>query len=237
MSKIVSVSGIIGAGKDTVSNYLIEQHGYTRISFSAILKDVVAALFLWDREMLEGGTKSAREAREQTDDWWSKVLGKEFSPRIALQTIATEVMRDHFHNDIWVLALQNRLRSIAADSDQKVVASDTRFLNELGMMHAMGGITLRVVRNSPVWEAEFVSRVEHDSFILLGFPIATAALDNKKVAEVVRGQLIRISIAMGIDTHVSDLEHMVWNKYHTTITNNGTLEDLYRKVDEVLELK
>ena len=62
--RIISLSGLQGSGKDTVADMLCERYGYKRISFAATLKDAVAAVFGWDREMLEGRTAGARAQRE-----------------------------------------------------------------------------------------------------------------------------------------------------------------------------
>ena len=52
---ILGVTGLIGSGKDTIADYLVTEHGFKRVSFAASLKDAVAAVFGWDREMLEIG--------------------------------------------------------------------------------------------------------------------------------------------------------------------------------------
>jgi hypothetical protein len=69
---IIGVCGFIGSGKDTIADYLVNIHEYRRESFANTLKDAVSAVFGWDRTMLEGRTKQAREWREQVDPWWSK---------------------------------------------------------------------------------------------------------------------------------------------------------------------
>ena len=48
---ILGVTGFIGSGKDTVADYLCTFHGYKRISFAASLKDAIASIFGWDREI------------------------------------------------------------------------------------------------------------------------------------------------------------------------------------------
>ena len=58
---IIGITGFIGSGKDTAANYLVAQHGFRRDSFAGALKDAVAQIFGWDRELLEGTTKSSRE--------------------------------------------------------------------------------------------------------------------------------------------------------------------------------
>ena len=71
---IIGVCGFIGCGKDTVADYLVNFHEYRRESFADSLKDSVAAVFGWDKIMLEGRTKESREWREQVDKWWAERL-------------------------------------------------------------------------------------------------------------------------------------------------------------------
>ena len=61
---IVGICGLIGSGKYTIASYLIDEHGFRRMSFAESLKDATAAVFGWDREMLDGVTKSSRQWRE-----------------------------------------------------------------------------------------------------------------------------------------------------------------------------
>jgi len=82
---IIGICGLIGSGKDTVADYLVNEHGYRRESFANPLKDAVAAVFGWDREMLEGRSKESRQWREQTDAWWSERLGMNITPRWVMQ--------------------------------------------------------------------------------------------------------------------------------------------------------
>ena len=44
---LIGVVGLIGSGKGTVSDRLVEQHGYQKDSFAKSLKDAVAAMFNW----------------------------------------------------------------------------------------------------------------------------------------------------------------------------------------------
>ena len=56
---LIGVVGLIGSGKGTVSDRLVEQHGYQKDSFAKSLKDAVASMFNWDRNLLEGDTDAA----------------------------------------------------------------------------------------------------------------------------------------------------------------------------------
>jgi hypothetical protein len=146
---IIGVCGLIGAGKDTVADYLVNVHEFRRDSFAATLKDAVSAVFGWDRDMLEGRTKSSREWREQVDPWWSQRLGiPQLSPRWVLQQWGTNVLRQGFHDDIWIASVENKIRNSSDD----VVISDCRFPNEIDAIRSAGGIVVRVVRGKdPSW--------------------------------------------------------------------------------------
>jgi hypothetical protein len=145
---IIGICGLIGAGKDTIADYLVNIHQFRRESFANSLKDAVAHVFNWERELLEGRTKQSREWREQPDPWWSTRLGQTITPRWVLQYWGTEVCRKSFHDDIWIASLENKIRNSRDD----IVISDCRFPNEIKAIKAAGGIVIRVVRGpEPVW--------------------------------------------------------------------------------------
>jgi hypothetical protein len=145
---IIGICGLIGAGKDTIADYLVNIHQFRRESFANSLKDAVAHVFNWERELLEGRTKQSREWREQPDPWWSTRLEQTITPRWVLQYWGTEVCRKSFHDDIWIASLENKIRNSRDD----IVISDCRFPNEIKAIKAAGGIVIRVVRGpEPVW--------------------------------------------------------------------------------------
>lgn len=158
---IISLSGSIGSGKDTVSDYLVSDYGYNRMSFADTLKDAVAAVFGWDRTMLEGKTPEAREWREKIDPWWAKRMDMPgLTPRWVLQYWGTEVCRKGFHDDIWIASMERRLNN-HAKAGKNIVISDARFVNEIGMLSSAGAKTIVVHRGQlPSWwetakEAQF----------------------------------------------------------------------------------
>lgn len=146
---IIGMVGLIGAGKDTAADYLCNFHGFRRDSFAATLKDAVSAVFGWDRVLLEGRTRAAREWREQVDPWWAERLNiPNLTPRWILQYWGTEVCRQHFHDDIWIASLENKLRS----SQDNIVVSDVRFPNEISAIKRAGGLVIRIKRGpDPEW--------------------------------------------------------------------------------------
>lgn len=148
--KIIGIVGFIGSGKDTVAKEFVNV-GCVQDSFASPLKDVCSAVFGWDRESIEGDTIESREFRETPDIYWTKKTGIDnFTPRLALQLMGTDVMRNHFHEDIWIDSLEYRLRK--ASESRCVVVSDARFTNELDLIKKLGGSIIWVQRGElPEW--------------------------------------------------------------------------------------
>lgn len=146
---IVGFVGFIGSGKDTAADYLVNSHGFRRDSFANTLKDAVSCVFGWDRTMLEGRTAASREWRDQVDTWWAQRLDiPHLTPRWVLQYWGTDVLRKGFNDDIWIAALENKMRK----TTDNIVISDVRFPNEIRAIRNAGGRVFRIKRGAdPVW--------------------------------------------------------------------------------------
>jgi len=141
---ILSISGEVGAGKDTCADYLVQHHGYIKLSFASTIKDVLSIIFSWDRVLLEGSTPASRQWREQVDTWWAHRLNiPELSPRWAMKHISTELFRQQFNEEIWILALENKIRQYCTN---KIVINDCRFFNEYDMLDKMGAKFMQVYK-------------------------------------------------------------------------------------------
>ena len=209
---IIGICGFIGSGKDTIADYLVNLHHFRRESFANTLKDAVAQVFGWDRTMLEGRTKQAREWREQVDPWWSERLGiPHLTPRFILQQWGTEVCRKNFHDDIWIASLENKLRN----SKDDVVISDCRFPNEIKAIKQAGGMVVRVVRGpEPEWYDAAVSRNRGPN------GNSTWALSGRRLEQ--------------LGVHASETA-WVGTKFNVVLDNNGTLDDLYQQVKRLVQ--
>jgi hypothetical protein len=148
-NNIIGIVGWAGSGKDTAANFLVKNHGYKRASFANTLKDAVASIFHWPRNLLEGDTAESREWREQVDTWWAERLGiPGLTPRWVLQHMGTEAIRQKFHDDIWIASLEREMLNAPAN----YVISDVRFPNEIDMIHRLGGKIVFVQRGpAPPW--------------------------------------------------------------------------------------
>ena len=145
---IVGICGAIGSGKDTIAQYICDSRGFVRVSMAAALKDAAAIIFGWDRDMLEGITRDHRARREEVDPFWAERLGRpDFSPRAALQILGTELFRNNFHSETWVIAAERKIMQ-----SKNVVISDIRFPNEVEMIRRHNGQIWHVRKGeAPVW--------------------------------------------------------------------------------------
>ena len=125
---IISLSGFIGSGKNTCANYLISKYNYTQLSFASSLKDAVASVFGWDRQLLEGLTDESRAWRDRVDPWWSARLNMPtLTPRWILQRWGTELCRGEFHDDIWIASLEHKLMGIQGNAHRRYVTKISGF--------------------------------------------------------------------------------------------------------------
>jgi hypothetical protein len=208
---IIGFVGFIGSGKDTAADYLVNFHGFRRDSFANTLKDAVSHVFGWDRTLLEGRTKEAREWREQVDEWWAERLNlPHLTPRWVLQYWGTEVCRKGFNDDIWIASLENKMRK----TTDNIVISDVRFPNEIAAIHNAGGMVVRVKRGAdPEWygAAESFNKGPNGN--------ATWSLSKNKLDQ--------------LKIHSSETS-WVGGNIDVTITNDTTIDDLFAQLKDLL---
>jgi hypothetical protein len=209
---IIGFVGLIGAGKDTAADYLVNTHGFRRDSFANTLKDAVAHVFGWDRTLLEGRTSEARNWREQVDPWWAERLQmSNLTPRWVLQYWGTDVLRINFHDDIWIASLENKMRK----TRDNIVISDVRFPNEIKAIHNAGGQVIRVKRgDDPEWfdAATSYNRGPNGN---AEWSISKSKLDRMKI-------------------HASEYS-WVGGKIDDTVFNNSSVDDLFGQLKNLVE--
>lgn len=150
---IISLSGRIGSGKDTVAN-IIEQvspsNNWQIKKFAGKLKDIA--------ELLTGIPKIHFEDQDFKKTSMSPEWNMTY--RDFLQRIGTEAMRNGLHENVWVNALFSdyKATTIAVGSNEFDITekdvlpnwliTDTRFPNELEAVKQHNGITIKVIRDS-----------------------------------------------------------------------------------------
>lgn len=195
----VGIVGFIGSGKGTVGD-ILSKFGFEKISFASHLKDVTSVMFGWDRKLLEGDTAESRDFREKIDPFWSKKLNREFTPRLALQLMGTEVGRNVFGQNLWIHALENKI-----DKDENYIVTDVRFQNEIDWIRGQKGIIIEIRRGElPRW-------------------YKVASLANT-------GCQHSIEVMKDIGIHESEWKWIGNHNVDHVIRNDGSLEDLEQSI-------
>jgi len=172
--KLIGLAGPAGVGKDTIADYLVATHGFTKFSFSDALYEEVAAAFGIDKAALY-----VRETKEQPmealqyfycenmdfkDVMWDQLrtAGAKYpmdvwcSPRQVLQWWGTEYRRKQ-DPEYWIkqaaMVVEAYLRNAAASPDVfrgGMVNCSVRFPNERVFVEQYNGEVWHVQR--PNWD-------------------------------------------------------------------------------------
>jgi hypothetical protein len=120
---VVGLTGFEGAGKSTAAQYLVERHGFTRVSFAAPLKRMVLSLDPYVSSSFDDQFYRVSEILETHGETEAKKLFPEY--RRLLQVLGTDCIRAE-QEDFWIEAAGRQLRKPWG----KYVFDDCRFPNE-----------------------------------------------------------------------------------------------------------
>lgn len=134
---LIVLTGKIGSGKSTVAEILVKDFCFKELTFAEPLKQFALSIGFTYEQIY--GTQEQKALL--INDFWG-VSGREF-----MQTFGTDIMRKQsFYKDFWVKALEVKLKSIP--SDENIVISDARFLNEIQMTKKFNSIVVRLDRDT-----------------------------------------------------------------------------------------
>jgi len=137
---IVSLSGYARSGKDSVADFLVQDHGFKRYAFADRLRGALLALDPY--VAAENGT--VRLSRLIDFRGWDEAKVEYPEVRRLMQVMGTDVGRSLLGQDIWVNLL---FKQLGEENPERAVLTDCRFPNEIGGVLDCGGFPVWVKRD------------------------------------------------------------------------------------------
>lgn len=126
-NNIALYSNTMQGGKSTVAEYLIKYHGYKRLKFAQVLKDMLAVFlnyFVDDPWAYLEGTKKE-----------NVIPGLDVTARHLMQTLGDEWGRQCVAEDVWIRVV---LQQIQKNPSTLFVVDDLRYPNEYTALAQLG---------------------------------------------------------------------------------------------------
>lgn len=130
---LCGVYGLSRSGKDSLANYLVENHDFERFAFADPLRVVLLEV------MDVIAPASSDFIRDNGWDAAKREMGWCVDAMIALGA----GMRNHVDPDVWIRALQYQ-------DGQNICVADMRHLNELERIQNLGGKLWKIIRPGTV---------------------------------------------------------------------------------------
>lgn len=138
---LIGLTGWAGAGKSTVAEILVRDHGYTEMTFAAPMIDGLHTL---DPIIGWVAGEPVRFAAAVDALGWDTTKRTYGEARRLAQRFGTDVVRNQIGVDTWVDVLRHRLN--AHGDKSPVVVPDMRFPNEARLIRECGGVLARIER-------------------------------------------------------------------------------------------
>ncbi len=195
---IIGLAGQARSGKDTVADFFTEARfaPVHRLRFADDIKRFCQEVYDWTEEHTDGSLKDIPDVRyprrcdhcdlQPPNEWpevCEKCKGTQFTcltPREAMQTLGSQWGRSCYPNT-WVdLTLR---RALEKPTEEIVLITDVRFLNEIKSVWEVGGLILQIQRPSletslSAHAQKHVSEVEQQSPAFQGVVTHTLVNDG-----------------------------------------------------------
>jgi len=193
------------SGKTTVAEYFVSNHGYTRVTLAAPIKEIVNAIdsmnniniakkFIDPYYKLHGSKRSRLYRILDA----TRTIPHEFpKPRKRLQFLGTDGVRKNIDDRFWLKVLWERYRDHG-----KIVIDDCRFLNEYEFFVAQGFNDIKLC---------VTEKTQDDRLLELYGPYDREILEHPSETE----------------------QDKVFSEHPDNIIHNdGTLEELYEALED-----
>lgn len=209
---IIGIAGEKRHGKDTVANYLVEKHGFQKIAFANKLRKVCSTTFpdvdFYDEANKETPfMKPIQISKIHVDSIYDQLIedGYQVSGEQYLAISLT------MYEKVWFTSVRDILQFIGTDVLRNHIDADYHYNSVARVIKGFGNYVISDVRFKN--EREGLKRDFNSSVILVERP----SLQRNETS-----------------THASENSLGDKSEYDLVITNDSTLEHLFKKVDVIL---
>jgi len=142
---IIALSAKKQHGKDTVANIIQEltNNKFKIVKFADILKDFVCNLISCTRDELENEEFKNTPLPSQWDFLDDDCIMQKMTPRLLLQKIGTDAMRNNVHQNVWINSTLSKYKE-----NYYWIITDLRFKNEAEALNSYNSQLIRINRPS-----------------------------------------------------------------------------------------
>ena len=163
--KIIAITGIARAGKDTTAEYLVQKYGYVRLAYADIMKSILCSTFNIPPQELEAYKNDSNSNIAVVDINQSADFVKYDLLKVTFRNILEnfgQAMKALFGEKVWSNLIIQKIKELNHD---KIVVSDVRFHVEIdGLRENFNDVTLLKVTNGLQPASEHASEVQHLEF-------------------------------------------------------------------------
>lgn len=122
---IIGLTGKKQVGKDTAADYICKKYSLTKLSFADPLRELGRIFYFTEHEMTID--------KDAVNKVWN------MSWRKFAQSVGTDLFRNTFNTQTWVILMMQKLRE-----KNDVVIPDVRFDNEAMLIKMLGGAVIKI---------------------------------------------------------------------------------------------
>lgn len=187
---LIGLLGKQGSGKDTTADILVAEYGFERYALAAPIREMALVI-----DPLVNGWEPGTYVRLSSvieNFGWDRAKRDIPEVRHLLQVIGTDAVRTIIGPDTWIDLARKRLQG-PLEAGQDFVITDIRYPNEAALVADLGGVIVKLERDSP--DASNVTHISESGIDSITWDWA---LDNNGTLEHLADQLDRVMTGLGI---------------------------------------
>ena len=241
---IIGVLGQQGAGKDTVSDYLVNNYDFEKVALATPVKEIVKDLFGFTHKQVSGSQKDknkedprfSRKNPTHVEEWNKVLYNVKHQGIFVCQSILDRLSKKVSHEDLYSSLVKWADDFYKESRKGGEGVSPRRALQSFGT--DWGRKAYRDMWVDLLWSS-YESSLESQDIVISDLRF----LNELESIRTKGGHLIKVSRKskeswLGVLNHISEQEqtHIPESMFNFVICNDGSYNELYNKVDDYMRL-